>query len=462
MDYLTRCQFLLQQGSSVADAAYFCGQSTPVVVRSGTPPLPFGYDYDDINADVLLTRAKVVNHRLVLNSGANYAVLVLPEADPEMTPQLLEKIREFVHDGLIVVGPRPDHSPSLQDYPACDQEVQKLAAELWSDCDGKTVTEHALGDGKVVWGQPLDKVFSGLHLSPDFQANGPGQMNYVHRTLPNGDIYFIAQNGGDAVHEDCSFRVSGRIPELWRPDTGVMEPAPAYQVKDGRTTVPIDFDPSGSVFVVFRQADATTGDHVVTASRQLVNNPAIPVEGSWVLNFPPNWGAPPSVTLDQLISWPDYPDQGVKYFSGTATYVKDIDIPAELLAKGNLLFLDLGGVKNLARVKLNGTDLGILWKPPFRVDIASAAKPGTNHLEISVVNLWPNRLIGDEQLPADVEWRSDGGMDKWPQWVLDGSPSPAGRLTFTNWHHITKDMPLLPSGLLGPVTLQPAKWAPAK
>jgi hypothetical protein len=461
MDYLARSQFLLQQGKSVSDAAYFCGQSAPVVVRSGTPPLPQGYDYDDINADVLLTRAKVVNHRLVLNSGANYAVLVLPEADPEITPELLGKIREFVHDGLIVVGPRPDHSPSLQDYPNCDQKVQKLAAELWGDCDGKKVTEHALGDGKVVFGEPLDKIFSGIHLLPDFQAGGPGEMHYIHRTLDNADIYFVAYNGGNATHKDCSFRISGKIPELWHPDTGAMEPAPAYQVKDGRTIVPLDFDPSGSVFVVFRQADATAGDHAVAATRQLTNGPAIPVEGSWVLNFPPNWGAPPSVTLDRLISWPDDTDPGIKYFSGTATYVKDIEIPADLLAKGNLLTLDLGVVKNLARVKLNGTDLGILWKPPFRVDIASAAKPGTNHLEISVVNLWPNRLIGDEQLPPDVEWNADGGMAKWPQWLLDGKPSPNGRLTFTNWHHITKDMPLLPSGLLGPVTLQPAKWGPA-
>ena len=122
------------------------------------------------------------------------------------------------------------------------------------------------------------------------------------------------------------------------------------------------------------------------------------------------------------------------------------------------MYLGLGEVKNLAQVKLNGTELGILWKPPFRVDIASAAKPGTNHLEISVVNLWPNRLMGDEQLPLDIEWLPSGGLAKWPQWLLDGSPN--GRLTFTTWRHISKEMPLLPSGLLGPIT-QPAKWITA-
>ena len=459
MQYLTRSQFLLQQGRSVADVAYFCGQSAPVMDRDVVQLQ--GYDFDEINADVLLNRAKVVDHRLVLDDGANYAVLVLPESDPEMTPQLLEKIHGFVQDGLIVMGSRPDHSPSLQDYPACDAEVHKLAADLWGDCDGKTITEHAFGSGKIVWGQPLDQVLSGLKIAPDFQA-GPAtpaaQINYIHRTQKNADLYFVAYSGTEAVHQDCTFRVSGKVPELWHSDTGLMEPVPAYQVKDGQTIVPLDFDPSGSIFVVFRHADSVAGDHVVTASRQLTNGAAVPVDGSWVLDFPPHWGAPPSVTLDHLISWPDDTDLGVKYFSGTATYVKDIDIPADLLAKGSQLSLDLGEVKNLAQVKLNGTDLGILWKPPFRVDITSAAKAGTNHLEISVVNLWPNRLIGDEQLPPDVEWSAAGSLVKWPQWLLDGKPSPTGRLTFTTWHHITGKMPLLPSGLLGPVTLQPAKW----
>ena len=208
------------------------------------------------------------------------------------------------------------------------------------------------------------------------------------------------------------------------------------------------------------RTDAAVGNHVVSASRQLDRDPAVFLDGPWLVNFPPHWGAPPSVTLDRLISWPDDTDPGVRYFSGTATYVKDIEIPAGLLTPGGQLALDLGEVKNLARVKLNGTDLGILWKPPFRVDITSTARPGTNHLEIDVVNLWPNRLIGDEQLPPDVEWNGMA-LAKLPQWLLDGKPSPTGRLTFTTWHHITKDMP--PAiGPVGPVTLQPARWVEAK
>ena len=180
------------------------------------------------------------------------------------------------------------------------------------------------------------------------------------------------------------------------------------------------------------------------------------VSGAWELNFPPNWGAPATVSLPQLISWPEHSDNGVKYFSGTATYVKEVEISAAMLGKGRSLWLDLGAVKNIAEVFVNGKPLGILWKPPFRADISDAAKPGKNKLEIKVTNLWPNRLIGDEQLPPDSEWKGWGGVSmlKWPQWLLDGKPSPTGRYTFTSWHYWKKDDKLLPSGLLGPVTLQ--------
>jgi hypothetical protein len=182
--------------------------------------------------------------------------------------------------------------------------------------------------------------------------------------------------------------------------------------------------------------------------------------GGWNLNFPPNWGAPASATLEKLISWTDHTNNGVRYFSGTATYEKEIEIPAERLGAGRELWLDLGAVKNFAEVSLNGQNLEVLWKPPFRVNATAAAKPGVNKLAIKVTNLWPNRLIGDEQLPPDCEWNGKQ-LKAWPQWLLDGKPSPTGRLTFTTWHHWTKDSPLLESGLLGPVTLQTAEIIPA-
>ena len=593
--YITHCQFLLQQGRAVADAAYFTGESAPVEMRVGNPRLPEGYDYDAINADVLLHGATVKNGRITLASGASYAVLILPPGDVNLTPPTLQCLRDLVRAGATVIGPRPEHSPSLANYPQCDEQVKAMAAELWGQCNGTSVLENADGQGRIVWGKSLADIFAAQNLKPDFEFKGlaaPSQLAYVHRIAGESDIYFVSNQRRRFDSADCTFRVGGKLPELWHPDTGVIEPAPIWNEHDGRTTVRLDLDPAGSVFVIFRHA-ADGADHVVAASGSFAtkaadapnleiqhaiyaatdgtgqmdvtaklselardgqsaisaNNdafgrdpapnhvkelrvdytfagkpghatvqenatfllpetitigpapqwetgvaadgspavkawsnsrvelrtaagkvlharatglpPAQEVSGEWNLSFPPNWGAPPAVTLDKLISWTDHTNAGVRYFSGTATYEKDIEISAGRLTAGRELWLDLGAVKNFAEVSLNGQDLGVLWKPPFRVNITAAAKPGVNHLLVKVTNLWPNRLIGDEQLPPDVEWNGDQ-LKAWPQWLLAGKPSPTGRLTFTTWHHWRKDSPLLLSGLLGPVTLRTAEIIPAK
>jgi hypothetical protein len=355
------------------------------------------------------------------------------------------------------------------------------------------VTEHKFGRGKVVWANAITQDFAGLDLAPDFEFNTDNAAAVPTSTgRPAGGNLFCLQSADRILQAaDWTFRVSGKVPELWHADTGVMEKAPAYSESDGRTTVPLKFDPSGSIFVVFcspssdehlssfrsdatyelkRANDGSTlllplqpGRFVFqttgSTERTLDVAAAAPaaIGGPWEIHFPPNWGAPEKVTMDRLVSWPDYPDDGVKYFSGTATYVKDVDIAADQLGDGSTLYLDLGTVKNLAHVKLNGTDLGILWKPPFRLDITAAAKPGSNHLEISITNLWPNRIIGDLNLPDDIQW---SGMKPaaWPQWMLDGKPSPTGRLTFYTWRHWDKGASLLPSGLIGPVQLEAGKW----
>ena len=595
IDYITHCQFLLQQGRAVADAAYFTGESAPVEMRVGNPLLPAGYDYDAIDADVLLHGATVKSGRITLASGANYAVLVLPPDDVNMTPPMLECLRKLVRAGATVIGPRPQHSPSLSDFPKCDAQVKKLADELWGRCDGSQVLENSDGKGRVVWGKVLADVFAGQNLKPDFEfksVDGRSQLAYVHRIADRADIYFVSNQRRQFDSAECTFRVGGKVPELWHPGSGAIEPAPVWSAQAGRTTVRLDFEPAGSVFVIFRHP-ADNSDHVVTVSGNTSNassagskleiqhavytaidgaggmdvtaklsglvrdgelvveakndvfgvdpavlhvkelrvdytldgkpghavvhenemlalpaatksgqppqwelsvaaggSPAVKawgngnvvlctasgkilnanaadlpapqeISGPWNLIFPPNWGAPPSVTLDKLISWTDHTKAGVRYFSGTATYEKEIEIPADRLTAGRELWLDLGAVKNFAEVSLNGQDFGVLWKPPFRANVTAAAKPGVNHLVVKVTNLWPNRLIGDEQLPPDCEW--DGMQLKaWPQWLLDGKPSPTGRLTFTTWHHWTKDSALLESGLLGPVTLRTAEIMPAK
>jgi hypothetical protein len=522
IDYLARCQYLLQQGRAIQDAAYFDGESAPVETRPLSPGLPPGFDYDFVDTAAIL-HATVKNGRLTLPSGANYAALVLPPADINMTPGTLNAIRNLVQAGATIVGPPPQSSPSLSDYPNCDQQVKDIVGQLWGS-DQKTTPDHQFGKGRVVWAESLDQIFSEQNLEPDFEftnASGHANLAYTHRLIGNDDVYFVSNQQRQFDSEDCTFRIDGKTPELWHPDTGTVEAAPVWSVHDGRTTVHVDFDPAGSVFVVFRpgaQPDhilstnatfasliKTSGTSTIsgTSSTPTISQPpqwkltysakptpqltawangsvelrtangkvlhaavtnipaTVEVSGTWNLTFPPNWGAPPSIALDHLISWPDSNVDGVRYFSGTATYTKQIAIPKALLGANHQLWLNLGEVKNFAEVTFNGHDLGVLWKPPFNVNITNAAKPGENQLIVKVTNLWPNRLIGDEQLPPDVQWQGQQ-LKAWPQWLLDGKPSPTGRLTFTTWHHWTKGMPLLPSGLIGPVTLAPAEVIAAK
>jgi len=516
LGYLGRCQSLLQRGQFVADVLYFCGEGAPVGGRVSLP-LPKGFRYDHCNADVILTRMGVKDGQLVLPEGQTYRLLVLPP-EREMTPTLLRKIRELVRDGATVVGPKPLISPGLQDYPKCDGEVGALAGEVWGDCDGRSVTRHRFGKGTVIWGENLAKVFSSMNVRPDLEidkTNTP--VRFIHRSVGDTEIYFVANLQESFLQVECTFRVSGKVPEIWDPQTGTRAPAPVYRESDGRTMVPLDLDPSGSVFVVFH-GNQNGADHLVSAQYEIAApsgpgaehiGPAftlstsadgrvqlstaqsgsyhfekasgkkgtvelhgvpgpIGVSGPWQIVFPPGRGAPASISLDPLASWTDQADPGVRYFSGTARYKKDLEIPGDLLGDGKELYLDLGEVKNIARIRLNGKDLGILWKPPFRVPIASATQPGTNQLEIEITNLWANRLIGDEQLPADCEWKpesykNDGeALKGWPQWLLEGKTSPTGRVAFSTWRHWNKDDAPLPSGLLGPVRLVPLITRPVE
>jgi len=180
---------------------------------------------------------------------------------------------------------------------------------------------------------------------------------------------------------------------------------------------------------------------------------SLEITGPWELSFPPKWGAPSQVTLPQLISWSESPEPGVKYFSGTATYAKTFLLTDDWTKPQQRVYLDLGKVRVMAQVELNGVQLGTLWKPPFRVEITNALKPRNNELRVQVVNLWVNRMIGDEELPADSDRNANGTLKEWPQWLKDGQPSPTGRYTFTTWPLWKRGAPLQESGLLGPVTL---------
>ncbi len=418
--YLTRSAYMLQQGKFVADIIYFYGEDSNITTLFGSkaPDVPAGYNFDYVNADALVHRLSTAGGRLTTPSGMSYRVLALDPNSRHMSLPVLRKIRDLVGAGAVVAGPKPIDSPSLSDNQA---EFQAIADQLW----GAGAGEHIYGKGKVYGGEVLTQTQASLNVAPDFEYTKPlpdTELLYVHRKVADGEIYWVDNRNHRAESVEASFRVEGKAPELWHADTGVVEPA-SYRSAGGRTTVPLRLDPYGSVFVVFRKAAAKQS---LTLPRQTESEVAA-IEGAWSIAFQPDRGAPPRITLDRLTSWSDNGDGGVKYFSGTGTYTKTIEAPAGWFRAGTHLWLDLGDVKNLAQVSVNGKPLGILWKTPFRVDVTGAMKPGSNALEIRVTNLWVNRLIGDQQ------------------------PGIAKKYTYTTQQFYHADSPLLPSGLLGPV-----------
>ena len=271
----------------------------------------------------------------------------------------------------------------------------------------------------------------------------------AHRKDSKRDIYFISNTLDSPVEDVCTFRAVSGNPELWDPVTGEIRPITAYSVQNGQTSIPLTFDKRQSFFIVFNE----TGSKPIFAKNTKSNFPEIisaeELDGSWELAFDPAWGGPAKTTFEKLVDWTSHEEEGIKYYSGIAKYLKIFDMPKELKSGYNSnLYLDLGKVKNMARVKLNGEDLGVVWTSPWRVKINDVVKDKENNLEIEIANLWGNRLIGDEK------YLDDGIKDgKWPDWLLEDKPRPSKRFTFTTWRLYEKDSPLQSSGLLGPVQI---------
>jgi hypothetical protein len=438
--YLARCQHLLRQGRPVADILYLATEGAPLVFRPPVSAMPGrlpdrrGHNFDGCSPEALRERVTVKDGRLVLPDGMSYRVLVLPER-ATMTPGLLRKVHELVRAGATVIGPRPVKSPGLEGYPQCDEEVARLAAELWGPCDGRQVKSHAFGRGTVIWdatvplapgSEPAQygdysiaaRVLAELGVAEDFESDGP--LRYTHRRAGGTEIYFVANKEARAVEARAVFRVKGKLPELWDPLTGEQRPLPEFAPKGDRTVVPLRFAPEQSYFIVFRDGPGPAAG----AGRNFPEWRGVTeLGGPWQVAFDPKWGGPEKITFAALDDWSRRPEPGIKHYSGTATYSCGFEI-SDLRSQ---LFLDLGKVAVMAAVRLNGRDLGAVWCAPWRVDLSSALRPGTNQLEITVANLWPNRLIGDAGLPENQ------------------------RRTWTSRNPFKPDATLLESGLLGPV-----------
>ncbi len=420
VDYLSRSCQLLQQGQFVADALIYYGENTNLTWRfkEKLPEIP-GYEYDFVNSSALMNVLKVEKGKITTPGGGSYSVLVLDESAKQMTLPVLKKLRDLVKAGAKVTGTKPEKSPSLADDQA---EFKKVLGEIYASPNAST--------------KPAAEVLTAQGIFEDvIVQKNIAPVRYVHRTVADAtgssairnpqsaiEIYWLDSRSADENVAEISFRVSGKVPELWHPQTGKTEKV-NWQIKNGRTIVPLHFDAWEAYFIVFKEKTNETS----FALPETVEEEIGKITGAWQVSFQEQRGAPATATFQNLSSWTENADTGIKYFSGTAAYRNAFDI--KQLQAGSKILLDLGEVKNLAEVIVNGKNLGVVWKTPFRIDITDAVKGGKNDLEIKVTNLWVNRLIGDAQ------------------------PGVTEKITFTTMPFYRADAELLPSGLLGPVRL---------
>ena len=429
VNYLARCSYLLQQGHYDADVAYFYGEEGPLTAAFGWKPatdLPKGYAFDFVNSDVILHQLSFKDGELVTPGGTSYRMIYLGGRSNRMTLPVLRRIADFVSQGAILVGNQPSDSPSLADN---QTDFRSLADRLWGRESAALQHVHPYGKGRVYSGMSADQVLAALKVPEDFAYTRPNagtDLMFLHRKLSEGDIYYVDSRNSRTVNLNATFRVSGFTPELWDPATGKSQPV-SYNIADGRTTVPLHLDPYGTVFVVFVKPTTAATFTVAKDLERPIPSLDQALNHDWNVSFQPDRGAPASMQFDNLTSWSDNSNSGVKYFSGTVTYSKIINIPADILKPGTHLCLSLGEVKDIARVEVNGKPAGIAWKSPFKIDLTGVLKPGSNQLTIAVTNLWVNRLIGDQQ-----------------PWALR-------KYAFTDFTPYKADSSLLPSGLLGPL-----------
>jgi hypothetical protein len=426
IDYQRRSQYMLQQGQYVADIAYFIGEDAPKMTGVTDPQLPKGYSFDYINAEVILNRLSVQNGRLTLPDGLSYRIMVLPRTE-SMRPELLEKIRELVVQGAVIMGNPPQKSPSLQNYGQADQKVAAMAKELWGTTDKAMQEAVNYGKGKVYPYMALDKALAALGTAPDFKTATEQPVLWIHRKSADQDIYFITNQSDETISFDAFFRLSGLQPALWDATTGNIRALPEYSQQGQYTRVPLQLAPAESGFVVFtkqaaRQEETPLLQNFGTASVLKT------IDQAWQVHFQNEpLGFDQQIAMQQLKDWTELEDESLKHFSGTATYKTSFRLEEKPAARK--VFLDIGKANVMASIKLNGNSVGGLWTAPWQIDVTDYLKSGENQLEIAVTNLWVNQLIGDS------------------------APGDADRKTLTLINEYKPGSALQASGLEGPIKL---------
>jgi hypothetical protein len=464
-NYLARCNHMMQEGLPVADALVYPGKMVALPAH-----LEGRYRQVYLTDDVLMKTLRVRDGKLVLPHGTQFEALILKEGE-RLRPEMLEKIRDLVAQGATLIGnPPPNQSLSMENYPESDARIQKVISELWFGLSSSPSSDAVFGKGRVISGTPVDAAMEKVMGLPElfFQSQGDPwdvkDMLYMQRKLPQGDLYFISQRGDKTVKARINMKWNGLQPEWWDAVSGKTRDLTDYTLAGDRILIPVTMHPRESGFIVF------TGP-VPEKQKKSANFPeqktTQQISGSWEVRFDTRWGGPEKVTFEELHDWANDPDKKIACYSGIARYTTSFDA-SDLSASA----LDLGVVKNMARITLNGHKLGVVWCSPWQADIpAGILKKKGNILEVEVANTWANRMIGDEQEPDDAEYINPGtpgnrpggydkqtkgyGLKELPDWFVRGEQRPSkGRYTFTSWKFYDKDSPLQSSGLIGPVTLK--------
>lgn len=395
VNYIKRCNMMLQQGQYVADAAYFIGEDAPKLIGTTDPALPPGYSFDYINAEVIKNRLTVKDGKIILPNGIQYSVLVLPK-QKIMRPELLAKIKELVKNGAVILGPKPERSPSLQGYPQADAKVKTIADELWGTVEGTKARVNHYGKGMVLSGMNMQEVMALLKVKPDLVTNENSGVLFIHRQVGDGAVYFLSNQKNEQVNINAHFRVTGKKPELWNPVTGEVRDLPVFTQNADNTSVPLQLAANQSVFIVFRKDGRALG---IPGTNYPLAQKSISIITPWLVTFDNNMRGPAKpVVFDILTDWALNANDSIKYYSGAAHYQNTFEVKS--IEKGVVYRMDLGLVKDIAKITINGIEVGGVWTAPYQLDITKALKPGKNKLEIKVVNTWTNRLLGDALLPA--------------------------------------------------------------
>lgn len=427
--YIKRCNYMMRQGWYQADVAYFIGEDAPRMVGIMEPWIPAGYQFEHMNAEVIMRDMTVKDDMLTLPHGVQFKVLVLPRRLKTMRPELLEKIERLILDGAIVMGPAPERSPSLQNQPEADRRVKEMAARIWGDVDGVNVKQRRYGKGMICDGLDFETLFAQLGYVPDCKV--PDGMNVYqgHQKDGDTDIYILSNQDNRALTMDVAFRVTGKQPELWDPVTGVIRKLPAFRQEEKTTVVPMRLDKNECVFVVFREK----GEPSATTLEANYPAPLRTQEatGEWNVTFESAFKTPSPVRMATLDNLSDNANDSIRYFSGTATYTTSVNL--DRAGRGEHMFMAFDNVGTMAKVYINGKYAGGVWTAPYRLDVTDFVKDGRNDVKVEVVNTWVNRIVGDMNLPESE------------------------RETYLFVNHLNAKTPLPPSGIIGKVKFETVK-----